>query len=140
MRPLLFLLLIVTLRAGWMVPVAPTGSMKPLFDENYYLMVELRDFKDIKVGDIIIYHSHRTIMVDGVPHHNIVHPVYQRSSGGSIVRCWGVNNPEPDSEFITEEMYIGTVTAWVRCDDYLRSQCDNKPPCQWTREPIEIHK
>lgn len=36
-------------------PIAPTGSMKPDFDENSIVCIELDDGKNIKNGDLVTY-------------------------------------------------------------------------------------
>lgn len=115
---LLFLLLFASpLRAVEIHTVLPTGSMLPAFNENYYLLVEKRPFKDIKVGQVIVYRC-EPFIIDGVTYNSVVHAVWRKSSGGRAVLCKGVNNPVPDRELVTEANYLGTAIRWVDKETY----------------------
>lgn len=97
--------------------VAPTGSMKPLFDENYFLYAESRPFQGVEVGDIIIY---KTKLPQRYRCELIVHKVIARSSRGGVLICKGVNNKKSDAELITEDMYVATVVKWVTREEYFK--------------------
>lgn len=114
------MLLCVTVGAADIYRVAPTGSMRPLFDETCVLYVEAKPWADIRPGDIIIYRTAFPCVFNGVVYHAIVHTVWQRSSNGGILLCWGINNPAPDAEFITKDMYVGTVVKWQTIEEYLK--------------------
>ena len=120
MRYLLFLLtlLFVDTQAVEINRVLPTGSMMPIFDESHYLIVDKREFSDIKVGEVIVYRTKTPFIVDGISYDCVVHAVWRKSSGGRVVLCKGVNNPVPDSELITEADYLGTVICWVDKDTF----------------------
>lgn len=121
MRYLLFLLALfatLPLRALEVNTVLPTGSMKPAFDESYYLVVEKREFKDLKVGEAIVYRTKTPFVVNGISYDCVVHVVWRKSSGGRVVLCKGVANPVPDSELIIEANYLGTVICWVDKDTF----------------------
>lgn len=123
MKALLFIILLLSCRAADIYPVGPSGSMKPWFDENYLLYVERTPFHDIRIGDVIIYsHKNKPFVFRGVTYLTTVHKVYRKSSSGNVVLCWGVNNIEPDSYFITEDMYVGTALKWVTKDEYFRPE------------------
>ncbi len=94
--------------------ITPTGSMKPAFDETYWILVKMLPWRDIQVGDIIVYQSKTTYWIDGYSYNRVVHAVVRRSSGGSILIVQGYANMNPDAEMITEGMYCGTVVATVK--------------------------
>lgn len=116
MRVILFILCALSLRAADITfadvevyaPMA-TGSMRPTFDEKDMLLVKSLPFKDLRVGDIIIYHpTTKRPGLEGVP---VVHRVVRKSSGGSVVICRGDSLADEDPDFIVESMYVGTVVA-----------------------------
>lgn len=119
MRPLLFLLLVLPLRAIEVFGILPTGSMEPLFNENYFLLVERRDFASINVGDIIVYRLNEPVTYEDGSYTQVVHRVWRKSSGGHVVLCKGDANEVPDSQLITEAHYVGTVVHWVTKDEYF---------------------
>lgn len=120
MKILLFIILCLSAQAADIYPVGASGSMKPLFDENYFLYVEKKPWKDVVPGDIIIYKPLHPESFNLLPDSTIVHKVWQKSSGGSVILCWGINNAAPDDEFITESMYVGTVVKWVTREEYFK--------------------
>lgn len=121
---LAFIVLAVALHAGEYraYGVAPTGSMRPTFDEHCILITKVEKFSSLTVGKVIIYRTARPFYQDGVMYDSIVHRIYSRSSGGSIVLCQGDNNSLPDDEMITESMYVCTVVQWVTLDEYFKPE------------------
>jgi signal peptidase I len=119
---LLFIVLAVSLHAGELgvYGVAPSGSMEPTFNENYYLLAKPLKWSEVKVGDVIIYRPAQPILFRGILYYTIVHRVWKKSSGGSVVICWGDNNELPDSELVTEAMYVATVVKWVTKEEYFK--------------------
>lgn len=100
--------------------IAPTGSMKPLITENHYVLVEKRPFKDIKLGDIIVYRLDTPITYDGQLYDMVIHSVWRKSSGGRVVLCKGLANEVPDTQMITESHYVGVVTKIMTIEEYYR--------------------
>jgi len=87
-----------------LMTVMPTGSMKPVFDENAVLMVEPASFDELKVGDIITYRH---------PSHEqpVVHRIIKRDGD----RFWtqGDNNGRADEVCITRDNYEGRVFGMI---------------------------
>lgn len=97
--------------------VLPTGSMRPAFDETYWLLVRILPWSDIQLGDTILYESKRPFYADGRLSPLICHSVtivIRRSSGGSVLIVKGLANPAPDDEPVTKDMYRGTVVGTVK--------------------------
>jgi len=117
MRFLVLLFVFCAAQAVEINRVLPTGSMLPVFDENFYLLVEKRPFKDLEVGQVIVYRC-EPFVIGGITYSSVVHAVWRKSSGGRVVLCKGVNNPVPDSELVTEINYLGTVICWVDHETY----------------------
>lgn len=89
--------------------VQATGSMRPAFDEGWWLLVKPINFEDIKVGDVIIY----TSKLPGMPE-LIVHRVWSRSSNGQILILKGDHNPDVDGEWVTPGMVVGVVVGQIK--------------------------
>ncbi len=103
--------------ASEVTEVLATGSMVPTFDENYLLICVYRPFKDLKIGDVIIYRRVEPIMVDDVPHFRVCHRVWNVSKPtGAVIIVKGDANQSPDSEYVTESNYECIVVGWVRKD------------------------
>lgn len=95
--------------------VTPTSSMKPMFDETYWILVKPLPFIDVRPGDVILYRSKTTTFwIDGYDYHLICHAVIRRSSEGSVLIAQGLANANPDSELITADMYRGTIVATIK--------------------------
>lgn len=80
--------------------VAPTGSMRPLFDDNSVLLVEPAPFGSLQIGDIVVYH-HAVLDI------LIVHRILEKRSGGFWAK--GDHNSGMDDKLVTEENYQGRV-------------------------------
>jgi signal peptidase I len=80
--------------------VAPTGSMRPLFDDNSVLLVEPSSFASLQIGDIVVYH-HSTLNT------LIVHRILEKRRGGFWAK--GDHNNRMDDELVTEANYKGRV-------------------------------
>lgn len=109
MRLLLLFLLTLTLRADprqdyiidtvrnaevW--SVSPTGSMKPGFDERWWLLVVMKPFGELEVGDVILWERGDL---------TICHRIVAKSSGGPVVLTSGDANGYIDSQLIFESIY-----------------------------------
>lgn len=102
--------LTVATAARFLVPgagvlaVQPTGSMKPVFDENALLLTEPASFDDLKVGDIVTYR-----------HPDLGMPVVHRIAEKHGDRLWakGDGNARMDDIYITRENYQARVFGIV---------------------------
>ncbi len=73
---------------------APTGSMKPTFDEkSNAIEIIPKSSDDLKVGDIVSYKSKIT---NEIIIHRIINITYDTHGWYCVVK--GDNNPEPDNE------------------------------------------
>ncbi len=123
MKPLLFLLLALSLRAvtldqvvtslegTYIYEISNTGSMKPSFDETYVLLSDDKPFRTLEKGDVILFWAtYRGELII------VCHRIWARSSGGSMVLTRGDANQSPDPWEVTQETYIGRVYGWVKRD------------------------
>jgi hypothetical protein len=78
----------------------PTGSMKPVFDENAILLVKPTPFAALKVGDIVVY-QHPNIPIP------VVHRLIALTAKGFLAK--GDNNSARDSVPVTAQNYSGRV-------------------------------
>lgn len=83
-----------------LITVAPTGSMKPVFDERAILLTESACFDDLKVGDIVTYRHPRYGMT-------VVHRIMEKR--GNKFWAKGDNNGRMDEVYITRENFQGRV-------------------------------
>jgi signal peptidase I len=83
-----------------LVTVAPTGSMKPVFDERAILLTESACFDDLKVGDIVTYRHPRYGMT-------VVHRIMEKR--GDKFWSRGDNNGRMDDVYITRDNFQGRV-------------------------------
>ena len=89
---------------GRVCAVAPTGSMRPTFDSNSYLVTETVVASAVRVGDIIV----RT---DGVDGRMIVHRVVRIDHGRLVTR--GDSNADDDPGFVEQGTLSGRVVAVI---------------------------
>jgi signal peptidase I len=83
-----------------LITVAPTGSMKPVFDERAILLTEAANFDDLKVGDIVTYKHPRYGMT-------VVHRIMEKR--GDKFWAKGDNNGRMDEVYITRQNFEGRV-------------------------------
>jgi signal peptidase I len=119
-RFFLFLLAFSAAQGVEINTVLPTGSMLPVFNEHYYLLVDKRSFAALKIGQVIVYRC-KPFLINGITYSSVVHAVWRKSSGGKVVLCKGVNNRVPDNQLVTESDYVGTVICWVDKETYYGS-------------------
>ncbi len=81
---------------GKVFAVQPTGSMRPMFDEKAFVVVEPAAYEDLQVGDIVIYEHPRLRTM-------IVHRILEKRDEG----CWtkGDYNSAPDDVYVTRTNY-----------------------------------
>lgn len=101
-----------TVEGSFVFNVAPTGSMEPTFGFHHWILVKRLPFKDIRLGEVIVYQSAISWGDQVAP--MICHRVIGRSSGGSVLICKGDSNTSSDRELIAESMYVGTIVAVVQ--------------------------
>lgn len=107
--------------ASEITEVLATGSMKPTFDENYWLILGKRPFHQLKPGDVIIYHKKDPTEVDGKKYYRVCHRIYSISSPkGEFIVTKGDNNRYADSVLVTEDMYDSIVVGWIRKDVVIK--------------------
>jgi len=85
--------------------VAPTGSMQPLLDENYIVIVEPRPFENLMRGDIVLF---RGDWVNGLP---VAHRVVGRSPLGRGWQTKGDHCRGVDPQCLTQDKYKGCVVV-----------------------------
>ena len=95
--------------------VKPTGSMRPLFDGNCLLLTEPAPFKDLDVGDIVVFLHSRT-------GNHIVHRILERRSGGFWTK--GDHNGRMDDEMVTPQNYIARIYGII----YTELNTQNQTP------------
>lgn len=87
-------------KGSTLLTVAPTGSMKPVFDERAILLTEAASYDDLKIGDIVTYKHPRY----GMP---VVHRILEKR--GDKFWAKGDNNGRMDEVYITRQNYMGRV-------------------------------
>ena len=94
--------------------VMPTGSMRPIFDQRAFIVVEPTPFDDLAVGDIITYVHPRLQMP-------IVHRILEKTNRGYWTK--GDSNSRPDDVYVTPANYLKRVVAiiYAREDSRLAS-------------------
>lgn len=97
------------------VSVLPTGSMRPMFDQKAFLVVEPANYEDLRVGDIITY-EHPKLRTP------VVHRIIEKRSEGYWTK--GDYNSRPDDEYVTRANYLMRVCAII----YAREDTATKAP------------
>lgn len=80
--------------------VAATGSMRPAFDDNTVLLTEPAPFKDLQIGDIVVYRHRGTGL-------RVAHRIIERRDGGYWTK--GDRSRRMDDDLVTETNFIGRV-------------------------------
>ena len=80
--------------------VAPSGSMRPAFDDNTVLLTEPAPFEKLQVGDIIVFRHSSSGM-------RVVHRILERRDGGFWTR--GDRTKRMDDELVTRANYMSRV-------------------------------
>lgn len=89
---------------GIVMTVMPTGSMRPMFDEKAFLVLEPAAFDSLQVGDIITFQHPKL----GVP---VVHRVFEKHGGSLWTK--GDYNSRPDNIYVTSANYRMRVVAVI---------------------------
>lgn len=84
--------------------VLPTGSMRPMFNERAFLVLEPVKYDELQVGDIITY-WHPTRQV------SIVHRILEKRAGGYWTK--GDYNDRPDDTYVTPRTHVKRVFAII---------------------------
>ena len=93
---------------GYKSFVVLTGSMEPNINVGNIIFVKKTNENDIKVGDVITYSVKNS---KGTITHRIIDIVEQ--DGKKIYKTKGDNNNTPDTDVITYENIIGTVSFQI---------------------------
>ncbi|HWA88275.1 MAG TPA: signal peptidase I [Opitutus sp.] len=92
------------IKGAEVLTVMPTGSMRPMFDERAFIVVEPTPFEELKVGDIITY-AHPEL------HVLVVHRILEKMRGGYWTK--GDHNERPDDVYVTRKNYMKRVFAII---------------------------
>jgi signal peptidase I len=84
---------------GAQVALGMGDSMLPLYKDGTMIVTERRPLDSLKPGMTVVYKS-----AQGWP---IAHALVQQTQDGWVVQ--GLHNPEPDSELVTDQNYVGVV-------------------------------
>ncbi len=84
--------------------VGATGSMRPVFSEKAFLVVEPAPYEQLKIGDIILY-RHPQFQSP------VVHRILERHAQGFWTK--GDYCDRPDSVYVTTENYVMRVFAII---------------------------
>ena len=95
---------VALLARGRVCAVAPTGSMRPTFDANSYLVTETVAPSAVRVGDIVV-------RADGVDGRLIVHRVVRIECGRLVTR--GDSSADDDPGFVDQGSLSGRVVAVI---------------------------
>ncbi|HVU33912.1 MAG TPA: signal peptidase I [Opitutaceae bacterium] len=87
--------------------VAPTGSMRPYFNENALLLLESVPFESLKPGDVVTYYDSR---IGGLVAHRLI------EKRGNVFWSKGDHNRVMDSIYVTPENFRRLLVGIV----YLR--------------------
>jgi signal peptidase I len=100
------------IKGARVMTVAATGSMRPMFDEKAYLVVEPASFENLQIGDVVTYVHPK---VAGT----VVHRIVEKRGD----RFWtkGDFNSHMDSVYVTRENYSMRVCAVVYGRDDSRA-------------------
>lgn len=96
---------VAMLTKGKVCSVAPTGSMRPTFDANAFIVLEQTDISAVRVGDIVVRRDGERL---------IVHRVVRIEDGLPVTR--GDANSSDDPGFVVRSSFEGRVVAVVYFD------------------------
>lgn len=85
--------------------IAATGSMRPVLDENYIVIVEERRFEDLAFGDIVVFRgdwNHGKPVAHRLVHRSLAKRAWQTKGD----HCQGI-----DPQYLTEDKYKGFVVV-----------------------------
>ena len=95
---------------GYSYSVVPTESMEPTIKVDDMVLIENKNYEDIKVGedgDIIIYFNENYGIF-------VIHRAIGYHEDGSIL-AKGDNNSTSDTIHVTKDLYRGTAVKWGEC-------------------------
>ena len=103
--------------------VGATGSMRPVFSEKAFLVVEPAPYEQLKVGDIIIY-RHPQFQSP------VVHRILEKRAEGYWTK--GDHCDKPDSVYVTPANYVMRVFAIIYAREDSRTATSAK---LWVKAP-----
>lgn len=96
---------------GYSLSYVPTNSMETTIHQDSFIVIKKAKYEDAKIDDIIVYRA-KTGQVKGLL---VVHRIVDITEEGYITQ--GDNNPAPDSDPITEDMFYGKFVRVVYSGD-----------------------
>jgi hypothetical protein len=103
----------VAARAPGRIPVVGTGSsMQPVFGDNTMLVISPIAYDQLRAGMTVAY-------LNGAGE-RVVHRLVEKVDGGW--RAMGLNNAQPDDEFVTRKNLLGVVYASFNYGDEEQSK------------------
>ena len=103
--------------------VGATGSMRPVFSEKAFLVVEPAPYEQLKIGDIIIY-RHPQFQSP------VVHRILEKHADGYWTK--GDYCDRPDNVYVTPENYVMRVFAIIYAREDSRVAADG---AMWLKAP-----
>ncbi len=91
-------------RGAQVYTVMPTGSMRPMFDQKAFVVVEPAPYEDLRVGDIITYMHPRL----NTP---VIHRIMEKD--GDEFWTKGDHNSRPDDVYVSRRNYRMRVFAVI---------------------------
>ena len=91
-------------RGAQVFTVMPTGSMRPMFDQKAFVVVEPAPYDDLRVGDIITYIHPRL----NTP---VIHRIMEKD--GDEFWTKGDHNSRPDNVYVNRQNYRMRVFAVI---------------------------
>ena len=91
-------------RGAQVYTVMPTGSMRPMFDQKAFVVVEPASYDDLRVGDIITYIHPRL----NTP---VIHRIMEKD--GDEFWTKGDHNARPDDVYVNRKNYRMRVFAVI---------------------------
>lgn len=110
-------------RGAKVFTVLPTGSMRPLFDEKAFVVVEPARYEELRVGDIVTY-LHPKLRTP------VVHRILEKRAEGYWTK--GDHNSQPDDIYVTPQNYMMRVFAII----YARESSSNVRPGLAAQPPM----
>lgn len=95
---------------------ANTGSMKPTFDENYYLITQVIPYEDVKEGMVAIYRPKVPVVRNGITYTRICHRIIIEIKDTDYKIMKGDANLDPDIDCLTRANYDCVIVGWIRKD------------------------
>jgi len=90
---------VAELNTGWQIFKAEGQSMEPLFGKNSLVLTAHTDFKDLRLGMLVVYKDASGDLV--------AHRLVERADGGWVAK--GYNNNKVDPALVTPNNLVGVI-------------------------------